>query len=108
MAEGGFKSKFDNRFFNKGLTSINSSINLYRYVEAYFDFGLGKNKGQSIQYFYDSGIRLNLVTDYLELYFPIYNSSGWQVSQYAYPNKIRFVLSLSPKTIGSLFSRKWL
>ena len=108
MAEGGFKSKFDNRFFNKGLASINSSINLYRYVEAYFDFGLGKNKGQSIQYFYDSGIRLNLVTDYLELYFPIYNSSGWQVSQYAYPNKIRFVLSLSPKTIGSLFSRKWL
>ena len=108
MAEGGFKSKFDNRFFNKGLASINTSINLYRYVEAYFDFGLGKNKGQSIQSFYDSGIRLNLVTDYLELYFPIYNSSGWQVSQYAYPDKIRFVLGLSPKTIASLFSRKWL
>ena len=108
MAEGGFKSKFENRFFNKGLASLNSSINLYRYVEAYFDFGIGKNRGQSIQTFYDTGIRLNLVTDYLELYFPVYNSNGWQISDYAYPEKIRFVLSLSPKTIGSLFTRKWL
>ena len=56
---------------------------------------------------FDTGLRLNFVPDFLELYFPIYNSNGWQTRDTTYPEKIRFVLVLEPTTLSPLFSRKW-
>jgi hypothetical protein len=66
-----------------------------------------KNKGQNEQFVYDNGIRLNLVTDYFELYFPVYSNNGWEISQPKYNEKIRFIITFSPKTLVTLFTRKW-
>jgi hypothetical protein len=42
----------------------------YGTVEIYGDLGFIKNKQLSARFLYDSGIRLNLVPDYFELYLP--------------------------------------
>lgn len=108
MAEGGFKSKFENRYANQWMTTLNSSFNVWNWVEIYSDIGMIKNKFSATEYLFDSGIHLNLVPDYFELFFPIYSSNGWEIAQDNYNEKIRFVITLSPKTLISLFTRKWL
>ena len=107
LAEGGFKSKLAPLLVNRWMLAANMSFNVWNWIEIYGDLGLVKNKFQKEQFLYDSGIRLNLVTDYFELYFPIYSNNGWEVSQNKYPEKIRFVVALSPKTLLNLFTRKW-
>ncbi len=109
IAEGGFKSFLDERyrFANDWITTVNASTNIWRWIEVYGDVGFVKNKGQSEKFVYDSGIRLNLLTDYFELYLPVYSNNGWEVSQPDYGTKIRFVVTLSPKTLIGLFNRKW-
>lgn len=108
MAEGGFKTFFDTRLSNQWMTTVNASFNVWNWVEIYGDVGTMKNKYQSAEFLYDSGIRLNLVPDYFELYLPVYSKNGWEINEDNYSKKIRFVITLSPKTLVSLFTRKWL
>jgi hypothetical protein len=107
QAEGGFKSKLKNPFSNQWLTTFNGSFNIWNWIEVYSDFGLLKNKHENARFVYDNGIRLNLVTDYFELYFPVYSNNGWEVSQPKYVEKIRFIIAFSPKSLLGLFTRKW-
>lgn len=107
MSEGGFKSKFETRYANQWISTINGSFNIWNWIEVYGDVGLYKNKFIKPQFIYDSGIRLNLVPDYFELYFPVQSSNGFELNQDNYGQKIRFVVTLSPKTLISLFTRKW-
>ncbi|MEO6175711.1 MAG: aminopeptidase [Flavobacterium circumlabens] len=108
MAEGGFKSKIEPRYANRWMTTLNASYSIWNWIEAYGDLGLMKSKQQTADFAYDAGIRLNLVPDYFELYFPVYSNNGWEVSQNKYNEKIRFVVTFSPKTLVNLFTRKWL
>ena len=109
IAEGGFKSFLDEeyRFSDNWMTTVNTSFNLWKWIELYGDAGLVKNKGQREKFVYDSGIRLNLVTDYFELYFPLYSNNGWEVGQQNYGEKIRFIITVSPRTLTGLFTRTW-
>jgi len=107
IAEGGFKSKLENPFSNNWMATVNTSLNVWKWIEFYSDFGFIKRKGEKERLVYDSGVRLNLVTDYFELYFPLYSNNGWEVSQPNYEEKIRFIVTLSPKTLTGLFTRKW-
>ena len=106
IAEGGFKSKLDTSFANQWMTTVNASYNIWNWLEVYGDAGF-LNKNSKEQFVYDSGIRLNLVTDYFELYLPVYSTLGWEVGQARYNEKIRFVITLSPKILFNLFNRKW-
>ncbi len=107
IAEGGFKSKLDPAFANQWMTTTNVSASIWKYIEAYGDLGLVKNKYSDAQIVYDSGIRLNLVTDYFELYFPIYSNLGWEIGQERYDQKIRIKFTLDPGALLGLFRRKW-
>ncbi len=107
IAEGGFKSQFENPFANDWIATTNTSVSIWRWVEAYGDLGFIKNQNQPTRFVYDSGIRLNLITDYFELYFPVYSNNGWEISQSNYAEKIRFIITLSPRTLTGLFTRKW-
>lgn len=106
-AEGGFKSKLATSLANQWLTTFNTSYSIWNWVEAYSDLGVMKNKSKKEKFIYDSGIRLNLVPDYFELYFPIYSNNGWEIAQPNYSEKIRFMVTFSPKTLTTLFTRKW-
>jgi hypothetical protein len=107
IAEGGFKSKLDPGFANQWLTTINTSTTLWKYIQAYGDVGLVKNKYADPVFVYDSGLRLDLVTDYFEIYFPIYSNLGWEIGQPHYDQKIRFKFTVDPKALLGLFRRKW-
>ena len=107
VGEGGFKSKVKPENANQWLATTNFSFNIWNWIEVYGDLGLVKNHGASEKFIYDSGIRLNLVTDYFELYFPVYSNNGWEVAQPHYNEKIRFIFTFSPKTLLNLFTRKW-
>ena len=107
IADGGFKSKLATPFANQWITTINGSTSIWQWIHAYGDMGLVKNKGISPSFVYDSGIRLSLVQDYFEVYFPIYSNLGWEVGQPNYDQKIRFQFTLDPQTLLGLFRRKW-
>ncbi len=109
IAEGGFKSILEeqSRFSNDWIATANTSINLWKWIELYGDVGLVKNRGVKQKFVYDSGVRLNLVTDYFELYFPLYSNNGWEIAQPDYGERIRFIITVSPRTLTGLFTRKW-
>jgi len=108
MAEGGFKSKLDTRYANQWMTTANASFNIWNWIEVYGDAGVFKNQHSDPKFVYDSGIRLNLLPDYFELYFPVQSSNGFEPSLGNYSEKIRFVVTISPGTLVGLFTRKWL
>ncbi|WNH10440.1 metalloprotease [Thalassobellus suaedae] len=106
-AEGGFKSKLDTPFANQWITAVNSSTTLWKYILFYGDIGLVKNKHKSPHFVYDSGIRINLVTDYFEIYLPLYSNLGWEIGQPNYDEKIRFKFTVDPQALLGLFRRRW-
>ena len=107
IAEGGFKSMLETPFANRWMTTVNASTTIWKYFEAYGDLGLVKNRGENPNVVYDSGIRLNLITDYFEIYFPIYSNLGWEVGQRNYEERIRILFTLDPGRLLGLFRRKW-
>lgn len=107
-SEGGFKSKINPGYADQWITSLNSSVSLWRDVLfAYGDFGFVKNHGHSAKAAYDSGIRVSLVQDYFEVYFPVYSSNGWEIGQSHYQQKIRFMIALDFKTLLGIFTRTY-
>lgn len=106
-AEGGFKSKLEDRFANQWMSTINVTFNIWNWIQVYGDVGMMKNKYSNPKCVYDSGLHLNLVPDYFELFLPVYSSNGFELNSNNYGEKIRFVVTLSPKTLVSLFTRKW-
>lgn len=106
-AEGGFKSKLDTPFANQWMATLNMSTTLWKYVLLYGDIGVVKNKLDSSHFVYDSGIRINLVTDYFEIYLPLYSNLGWEIGQPNYDQKIRFKFTLDPQALLGLFRRRW-
>jgi len=107
IAEGGFKSKLDTAFVNQWMVTSNVSTTIWKYIEGYGDIGLLKNKSRNPAFVYDSGIKVDLVTDYFELYFPVYSNLGWEIAQPNYDQKIRIKFTLDPGALLGLFRRKW-
>jgi len=108
LAEGGFKSKLDMPFANQWITTANMGFTVWNWIELYGDVGIVKSRHTAEKFVFDSGVRLNLVQDFFELYFPIVSTNGFEISQNNYNEKIRFIVTLSPSTLLNLFTRKWL
>jgi len=106
-SEGGFKSKINYEYANDFIISLNSGITVWQWIEGYSGIAAIKNLNEDLIFQYESGIRLNLFTDYFELYFPVYSSLGNELNQTNYLTKIRFKISLDPDTLSSLFTRRW-
>ena len=107
VTDGFFKSKLETRTANRWMTTVNASYTIWSWIEGYGDIGFVKNAAIAPKFVYDSGIRLNLVTDYFELFFPVYSSNGWEVGDKNYGEKIRFIVTFRPETLINLFTRKW-
>ncbi|WP_272150206.1 aminopeptidase [Tenacibaculum aiptasiae] len=106
IGQGGFKSKFSEpQFANQLITSINTSVSVWRWAEIYNDFAMLKNKNTSPKFFYENGIRLNLVPNIFEFYFPIYTNEGFEVNKKAYPTKIRFIVTTNIDRIYNFLRR---
>ncbi len=107
IAEGGFKSKLQPGFANQWISTFNSSVNLWRWIYLYGDLGLIKNKGENARVVYDSGVRTSFVTDFFELYFPLWSNLGFEPKLDNYGSRIRFIATLDLQTLSRLFTRKW-
>lgn len=105
ISEGGFKTIFPDQFANQWMLTSNASISIWRWIELYGDVGLTKNRSEATQFRYDSGIRLNFVHNFLELYFPLQSSLGFEPSFSDYSSRIRFVLTIDPERIYNLVKR---
>jgi len=107
IAEGGFKSRLDPAFANKWIVTTNASTTIWKYIYAYADFGVVKNRSQNAEFVYDSGIQVSLLDDFFEFYFPIYSNLGFEIGEPNYGERIRFVATIGLETVIRLFSRKW-
>ena len=106
ISDGGFKSFFNQpSFANQLLLSANTSVSIWRWVEAYNDVAMLKSKNESPRFFYENGIRLNFVPNILELYFPVYTNEGFEITDQTYPSKIRFVITSNLDRIYNFIRR---
>ncbi len=108
ISEGGFKSVLPTRFANQFMIATNSSIGMWRWIELYTDVAFLKNRNKSIYFAHENGIRFNFVHQIFEIYLPLHSNNGWELSQAAYPQKIRFSLSADIDSIYNFFRRGFL
>ena len=108
MAEGGFKSKLINSSSNNFISTLNLSSTIWKNLLLYIDMGLLKTSlDDSFRFVYDTGIRLNIITDYFEIYFPIKSSNELELNSSKYNEKIRFLFTFEPDVLLGLFRREW-
>lgn len=107
IQDGFFKSMLETRTANRWMATANGCYTIWNWIDAYGDIGTIKNKDVAPKFVYDTGIRLNLVTDYFELFFPVYSNNGWEIGQQNYGERIRFIATFRPETLINLFTRKW-
>lgn len=108
MAEGGFKSKLINSNSNNFISTINLSSTIWKNILLYVDLGLLNNKeSPQFRFVYDTGLRLNIIADYFEIYFPIKSSESFDLVNSNYKEKIRFLFTFEPDVLLGLFRRKW-
>jgi len=108
MAGGGFKSFFENPSTNNFILSTNLNFGIWKWFESYLDLGILEDKEEKSRYFYGTGIRLNILPDFFELYFPVSSNNGFELSQENYSSKIRFIVSYNLESLSKLFTRRWL
>ena len=100
LAEGGFKSLFGTSA-NQFITSTNVDAHLWKWFNIYADAGVYKNKHAASKFIWDSGIKVKVIPDFLELYFPIDSSLGFEPSFKDYGYRIRYTLVLN---LGALIN----
>ncbi|MBP6577339.1 MAG: aminopeptidase [Chryseobacterium sp.] len=94
LAEGGFKSFF-NTSVNQFITSINVDSHLWKWFNLYADASVYKNKNRATQFIWDSGVKVKVIPDFLEVYFPVASTLGFEPSFKDYGYRIRYTLVLN-------------
>jgi len=100
LAEGGFKSFF-NTSVNQFITSANVDSHLWKWFNLYADAGIYKNKTRQAEFIWDSGVKVKVVPDFLEIYVPVASSLGFEPGFKDYGRRIRYTLVLN---LGALIN----
>lgn len=106
LADGGFKS-FIPGTVNQGITSLNVDTSVWKIFHIYADAGIYKNKNNPTQFIWDSGVKVRLIPDFLEIYFPVQSSLGFEPGFKDYGKRIRYTLILNLSTIINAARRGW-
>jgi len=106
LADGGFKS-FIPGSVNQWITSLNVDTSVWKIFHLYADAGIYKNRNNPTQFIWDSGIKLKIVPDFLEIYFPIQSSLGFEPAFKDYGRRIRYTLVLNLGSIINAARRGW-
>lgn len=104
LAEGGFKSNFFEKA-NQYLFALNIEYPIWKVIDLYADFAIFKSKLKPIKTAYDTGVRVKIIPDFLELYFPVQSSLGFEPKLPKYYERIRFMLHLDLGKVISYWSR---
>ena len=106
LADGGFKS-FIPGSVNQWITSFNVDSSVWKIFHVYADAGIYKNKNRPAEFIWDSGIKVKLIPDFLEIYFPIQSSLGFEPSFKDYAKRIRYTLVLNLGAVINAARRGW-
>ncbi|WP_415328854.1 aminopeptidase [Chryseobacterium sp. MMS23-Vi53] len=106
LADGGFKS-FIPGSVNKWITSLNVDTSVWKIFHVYADAGIYDNKNQPTKFIWDSGVKVRVIPDFLEIYFPIQSSLGFEPGFKDYGKRIRYTLILNLNTIINAARRGW-
>lgn len=106
LADGGFKSLMPGTA-NQWITSINVDTSIWKMFGVYADAGVYKNKGENTQFIWDSGVRIKVIPDFLEVYLPVQSSLGFEPSFKDYASRIRYTLVLNLSAIINAARRGW-
>jgi len=106
-AEGGFKSFYPHQFANDYIISHNLNIGLWKWFNLYTDWAWLKQVRKPVNFYYDGGIRINLIQDYFEIFLPVYANKHWEITQDNYLSKIRFIFTMDAKNLMKMFGRSW-
>ena len=104
LAEGGFKSNF-NTWANRWIVSTNIDSHLWKMFNVYADVGMYKDRDVGAKFIWDSGIKLKVIPDFLEIYFPVQSSLGFEPGFKGYGSRIRYTLNLNLGSVISYFRR---
>ncbi len=106
-SEGGFKTFFKDQFANEYIISNNINIGIWKWLNLYGDWAWKKNKDKPVSFYYDSGVRINLVQDYFEVFFPIYSKLGCEINQSDYWQRVRLVFTIDINGLFHMVRRGW-
>lgn len=106
LAEGGFKS-YIGTTANQWITAVNVDAHVWRWFNVYADAGVYKSKSINPDFIWDSGVKVKVIPDFLEVYFPVQSSLGFEPTFKDYGKRIRFTLSLNFSAITSYLRRGW-
>lgn len=106
LSEAGFKSNFEETV-NRWLSTMNIEIPIWKMIDIYGDVGVFKNSGNKTKFIYDTGIRVKLIPDFLELYLPVQSSLGFEPAKDNYSQRFRFTLNLNFGSLINHLRRGW-
>lgn len=106
LAEGGFKSYLGTTA-NQWITAFNVDSHVWKWFNVYADAGVYKSKHQNAEFIWDSGVKVKVIPDFLEVYFPVQSSLGFEPAFKDYGKRIRFTLVLNFSAVTSYFRRGW-
>ncbi|WP_228444886.1 gluzincin family metallopeptidase [Chryseobacterium echinoideorum] len=106
LADGGFKS-FIPGSVNQWITSFNVDSSVWKVFHIYADAGFYKNKNQPTQFIWDSGLKVRVIPDFLEIFLPVQSSLGFEPAFKDYGKRIRYTLILNLSTIINAARRGW-
>lgn len=106
-AEGGLRTTGTVAGANRWLLTAQTATTLWRWIEGYAEVGWIKNGDQKSHTHWGTGVSFNIIPDFFEIHFPLYDSTGNLMTQHSYAKQIRFQLSLRPSSLARLFSRSW-
>lgn len=93
VTDGGFKSQ-TRAFADRFLLTSNLNVPLYSFFGVFGDIGLSEER-----LYYDYGLRLSFLTDFLELYLPVANQDQQFWQEQGYFQHARFILDLDLNNI---------
>ncbi|MDO5614965.1 MAG: aminopeptidase, partial [Cruoricaptor ignavus] len=106
LAEGGFKSLI-NATANQWITSTNTDMHIWKMFNIYADAGIYKNKEHNAKFIWDSGVKVKIIPDFLEIFLPVQSSLGFEPSFPGYSKRIRYTLVFNLNAVTNHLRRGW-
>src|SRR5690606_30927752 len=106
LADGGFKSLIDTTA-NQWIGSLNVDSHVWKMFHVYADAGMYKNKGSAPKFIWDSGVKVRIIPDFLEIYLPVYSTLCFETLFKDYFRRIRFSLVMNLSSVMNTFRRGW-
>ena len=89
------------------IITLNTDAHIWKMFNLYFDIGAYKNKNLPAHFIWGSGVKIKLIPDFIEFFFPVYSTLGFEPGFKDYSKRIRFGLNLNLGAVVNMARRGW-